>query len=181
MLTRVLAAVLLIVATGCSAIDINQYADNQPRIDVASYFQGNTRGWGIVQNRSGEVTRQFVVDIVGTVNETGELVLTEDFTWNDGERSRRIWTISETAESTYAGRADDIIGAARGVSAGNALNWKYDMSLEVDGSIWRIHFDDWMFLQDDNVLLNRAMMSKFGLRVGEVTIAFKKITTDRES
>jgi hypothetical protein len=31
-----------------------------------------------------------------------------------------------------------------------------------------------MFLQPDNILLNRAEMSKFGIRVGDVTIAFQK-------
>jgi hypothetical protein len=31
-----------------------------------------------------------------------------------------------------------------------------------------------MFLQEDNLLLNRATMSKFGVRLAEVTIAFAK-------
>jgi len=37
-----------------------------------------------------------------------------------------------------------------------------------------VHFDDWMFLQPDGVLLNRARVSKFGFTVGEVTLAFYK-------
>ena len=31
-----------------------------------------------------------------------------------------------------------------------------------------------MFLVDENVLINRATMSKFGIRVGDVTISFMK-------
>ena len=61
-----------------------------------------------------------------------------------------------------------------GVSAGNALNWRYDMDLKVGSSVWRVHFDDWMFLQPDQVLLNRASMSKFGIHLGDITIAFSK-------
>jgi hypothetical protein len=37
-----------------------------------------------------------------------------------------------------------------------------------------VSFDDWMYLQADGVLLNRAKMSKFGFTLGEVTIAFQK-------
>ncbi|MAK55160.1 MAG: hypothetical protein CML17_04875, partial [Pusillimonas sp.] len=34
--------------------------------------------------------------------------------------------------------------------------------------------DDWMFLMNDKVMLNRATMSKFGIRLGEVTLSFHK-------
>jgi hypothetical protein len=44
----------------------------------------------------------------------------------------------------------------------------------VDGSTWDVQFDDWMFLMDERVMLNRAVMSKFGIRLGEVTLAFYK-------
>ena len=174
-LTRLFIAAAILLLSGCSGVDISTYADNRPRFDIFSYFSGDTRGWGIVQDRSGEMTRQFVVDIVGETNEAGELVLTEDFLWNDGERSRRIWTIAREGDNSFSGTASDVIGSASGISAGNALNWSYVLALEVDGSTWEISFDDWMFLQEDGVLLNRATMSKFGLTVGEVIIAFKKV------
>jgi hypothetical protein len=31
-----------------------------------------------------------------------------------------------------------------------------------------------MFLIDEQVMLNKAVMSKFGFRLGEVTLAFRK-------
>jgi hypothetical protein len=37
-----------------------------------------------------------------------------------------------------------------------------------------VHFNDWMFLQPSGVLLNRARVSKFGITIGEVTLAFMK-------
>jgi hypothetical protein len=37
-----------------------------------------------------------------------------------------------------------------------------------------VNFDDWMWLMDDEHLLNRAYMSKYGLSIGEVIIVFKK-------
>ena len=166
--------ILLISITGCSTIDITRYSDNQPQFNLYEYFNGETKGWGIVQDRKGNLTRQFVVDIKGTVNSQGELVLDEDFTWNDGEISKRIWTIGKKDKHSYVGSAADVVGQANGLAYGNVLNWNYQLNLVVDDTTWKINFDDWMFLQPDNVLINKAVMSKFGFRVGEVTIVFLK-------
>ena len=74
----------------------------------------------------------------------------------------------------YTGTADDVVGVAQGQAAGNALNWRYTLRLPVDGSVYEVEFDDWMFLIDEQVMLNKAVMSKFGFRLGEVTLAFRK-------
>ena len=44
----------------------------------------------------------------------------------------------------------------------------------MDGRIWNVDMDDWMFLMDEQVMLNRATMRKFGVRLGEVTLSFRK-------
>ncbi|MGE5293971.1 MAG: DUF3833 family protein, partial [Solirubrobacterales bacterium] len=51
-----------------------------------------------------------------------------------------------------------------GEAAGNALRWRYVLALPVDGKVYNVDFDDWMFLMDDKVMLNRSLMSKFGYR-----------------
>lgn len=168
---------ILILATltiGCSKVDVMQYAENKPEFDIFSYFEGETTGWGIVQNRSGKLLRQFVVTIDGTLSDEDTMVLEEDFVWSDGAPSKRIWTIKRINASTYEGTADDVIGSAVGVSSGNALNWRYNLEVETENSTWKIFFDDWMFLQPNQVLLNKASMSKFGIHLGEITIAFTK-------
>lgn len=170
-----LSVMVLLLLTGCAGNDVQQYAGLQPKLDLFTYFAGPTRGYGIVQDRGGRLKRQFVVDITGTMDSAGNLILDEQFVWNDGEKTSRIWTISrQEGTSRLVGEAPDAIGRATGATAGNALNWQYQLAIVVDGSTWNLNFDDWMFLQPDHVLLNRATMSKFGLRVGEVTIAFMK-------
>jgi hypothetical protein len=163
----------LLTLTACSSMKIEDYADTKPQFDLYNYFAGQTRGWGMFQDRSGKVKRQFVVDITGTINANNELVLDEDFTWNDGEKSRRVWTIRKEG-GQYIGTASDVVGEAIGKSAGNALNWQYDLNLPVGDKTYQVHFNDWMYLQDDTVLLNRATMSKFGFKLGEVFISFTK-------
>ena len=165
---------VLIFLTGCSAADIQQYSSNSPKLDLFDYFIGETKGYGIVQDRKGTLTRQFTVDITGTIQADGSLNLYEKFDWSDGEKSTRTWIISKKSDHLYSGTAEDVASPADGIAYGNVLNWQYLLNLKVDDSTWKIKFDDWMFLVTDQVLINKAKMSKFGLTVGEVTIVFQK-------
>lgn len=149
------------------------YAGSEPEFEVMEYFLGDTRAWGIFQDRSGEIRRQFRVDLRGEM-EGDTLVLAEDFYYRDGEQSQRVWRIRKLDEHRYEGRADDVVGTASGIGYGQALNWRYQLLLTVDGKSWKVNFDDWMFLQQDGVLINRATMSKFGFTLGEVTLFFTK-------
>lgn len=173
---RRLALVILSILffSGCSTIDITQFKDKTPRFDFFEYFQGQTRGWGIVQDRQGMVSRSFVVDMIGGYNSSGEFLLEEDFRWSDGEREERTWTVVAHDRHHFSGTAADVVGTAEGAAYGNALNWQYHLLVDVDGKQWKIHFDDWMFLQSDNILINKLQMSKFGINVGEITIVFSK-------
>lgn len=164
----------LLLIAGCSKVDLEQYVDNQPEFDIMEYFSGKTTGWGIVQDRSGNLLRKFVVDIVGTRQGDSTIVLDEKFRWNDGERSTRIWTIEKSADGSYTGTAGDVIGTATGLASGNVLNFRYHLNVEVDGTTWKLFLDDWMFLHQDQVLINRTSMSKFGFHVGDITITFSK-------
>jgi hypothetical protein len=149
------------------------FKDTKPQLAIEDFFAGRTVATGIFEDRFGQLRRQFTVDITGTV-EGDTLVLDERFQYSDGETDRRVWTIRKTGPHTYEGRAGDVIGVAEGEAYGNALNWQYDVDLKVGDGTLRVHFNDWMFLQDNGVLINRAWLSKFGVEIGEVTLAFMK-------
>ena len=163
----------LIVLSGCTSMKPSDFSKAEPLLRIEDYFVGQTRAWGIFEDRFGNLRRQFEVDIQGSWD--GEaLVLDERFRYRDGETDRRIWTIKKIDEHRYEGSADDVIGTATGESYGNALNWRYDFDLKVGESTLRVHFNDWMFLQSSGVLVNRARVSKFGIAIGEVTLFFQK-------
>jgi len=46
------------------------------------------------------------------------------------------------------------------------------MDLKVGDGTLRVHFNDWMFLQPSGILLNRARVTKLGVEIGTVTLAF---------
>lgn len=169
-------AAMLVLATalvGCGGMKPEQFANQEPKLRVEEYFLGKTRGWGIFEDRFGDLRRQFVVDIDGAW-EGDEFVMREHFTYSDGETDERVWRIRTTGADRYEGRAGDVVGAAEGQAAGNALNWRYVMDLKVGDGTWRVRFDDWMFLQPDGILLNRARVSKWGFAIGEVTLMFQR-------
>lgn len=166
-------AMLALGLAGCAGVPVDTYRAATPVLDLQTYFNGSIDGWGMFQKRSGEVVKRFHVLIearwqgdVGTLDER--------FTWADGSTSQRVWTITKLADGRYTGRAADVIGEAQGESAGNALRWRYALALPDDGKVWQVDFDDWMFLMDEQVMLNRSVMSKWGFKLGEVTLSFKK-------
>ena len=149
------------------------YAAEKPALDLRSYFSGELTAHGIFTDRSGKVVRRFTV-LMNCSWSGDQGVLDEDFTYSDGKKERRIWRLTRHADGRYTGTADDVLGQAEGQVAGNAFQWKYTLKLPVDGSIYEVQFDDWMYLMDDRVMLNKAVMRKFGFRLGEVTLAFYK-------
>jgi hypothetical protein len=160
--------------SGCASVDPGIYADQQPRLELQRYFDGTLEGHGMFSDRSGEVKRRFVVTITASWKD-GTGTLDERFVWSDGERERRVWTLRPDGPGRWIGTADGVIGEARGVVSGNALHWTYRYRLRTgEGSSYDLSFDDWMFLVDERVMLNRAEMRYFGFKVGEVLISFRR-------
>jgi hypothetical protein len=157
---------------GCAAAPTpGDYASEKPVLDLRQYFNGELMGYGVFTDRAGKVVRRFTV-LMKCSWQGDSGVLDEYFTYSDGEKQRRIWRLTRLDNGRYIGRADDVVGEAQGQSAGNALNWRYTLSLPVDGKVYEVQFDDWMYLVDERVMLNKAVMSKFGIYLGEVTLAF---------
>lgn len=171
----VIFLLLLILAVACGGMKVEQFEEAKREFVLEEYFLGKTRAWGVVHDRNGKLRRQFTVDIVGE-KQGDELVLTEDFLYADGETDQRIWRITKLNEHQYEGRAADVIGVAKGESYGNALHWNYYLDLKLDDDTLKVHFDDWMYLQPDDVLINRAVMSKWGVELAEVVIFFRRMS-----
>ena len=173
------AAVLagLLSVSGCATPQLADYAAEKPTLDMRQYFSGTVDAYGVFTDRSGKVLKRFTVVMKcswegAPGQETG--VLDENFSNSDGTKDRRIWTLKRSQDGTYTGTAADVVGVASGEEKGNAFRWGYTLKLPVDGKIVEVQFDDWMYLMTDKVMLNKAVMSKYGFRLGEVTLSFVK-------
>ena len=98
----------------------------------------------------------------------------EEAAYDDGEEEFRRWEIKKTGEKTYEGTSEDIKGIALGERSGNAINWHYTLKLKYGDGIMNVKFDDWLIMQDDKNVFNKATMKKFGIRLGDVYLFFTK-------
>ncbi len=167
------SAVPLAGLAGCASPDIAEYQAEKPALDLRTYFDGIVDAWGIFTDRSGKVVKRFTV-VMQCSWQGKEGVLDEAFTYSDGTTQRRVWRVRKLPDGRYTGQADDVVGTALGQARGNALRWRYTLALPVDGRTWHVDFDDWMFLMNERVMINRATMSKWGITLGEVTLSFTK-------
>ena len=167
-----LIAFLLTNCSGNSMKPID-FKDQKPRLIIEDYLSGDVKAWGILQNRSGKVIRQFSADLNGKWD-GNQLVLNEKFNWSDGEVQNRQWKINKIDEHNYEGTAADVVGKAKGYSYGPAFKFEYVLLVRVKGKEMKITFDDWIFKQDEKVAINKATMTKFGIKVGELTVLFQK-------
>ncbi len=166
----------LLFITSCSskqAMKPEDFKDQKPRLIIEDYLLGNVKAWGILQNRFGKVTRQFSANLNGKWDGK-ELILDEKFNWSDGEVQTRQWQIKKIDKHNYEGTAGDVVGKARGYSYGSAFKFEYVLLVPVKGREMKITFDDWIFMQDEKVAINRAKMTKFGIKVAELTVVFVK-------
>ena len=168
-----LAGAPALVLAGCATPDVADYAAEQPTLLLERYFDGRVDAWGFFADRGGRIVKRFTV-AMDCRWQGPDGTLDEDFRYTDGTRQRRVWRVRKTGEGRYSGRADDVVGEATGVARGNALRWNYTLALPVDGRTWEVQMDDWMYLMDERTLLNRTAMSKFGVHLGDVTLAFRK-------
>ncbi len=172
MIKTAFAVAALAGLAGCASLDVATYQAEKPMLDLAQYFNGTVDGWGMFQDRSGKVVKRFTVRIDARW-EGNQGTLDEHFEYADGTKENRVWKISKDG-NRYTGTAGDVVGTATGSAVGNALSWNYVLALPVDGRTWHMDMDDWMYLIDDRTMLNRTTMSKFGFKVGEVTLSFRK-------
>lgn len=163
----------LALLTGCSTTQVQDYKNEKPTLVLENYLNGNLEAHGFFQDRSGKIVKRFKVLMKATWNgNTG--ILDEDFEYSDGTKSKRVWTLKKQSNGKYTGTASDVIGEATGEVSGNAFQWKYTLDLPVEDKTYHVHFDDWMYLMNDGIMLNKSKMSKFGFYLGEVTLVFFK-------
>lgn len=168
-----LAATLAVSLAGCAGPQVQDYASERPAIELREFLNGELTAKGIFTDRAGRVVKRFTVTMSGRW-EGDSGVLDERFQYSDGSTQRRVWRLKALGQGRYSGSADDVVGEAAGESAGNAFRWAYTLALPVDGRVWNVTLDDWMFLIDARTVLNRSAMSKFGLHLGDVTLVITK-------
>lgn len=173
-----LSLLALLGLAACSTTP-DYYADQTPKMDFISYFSGTTHGYGAIYDFRGRVTDRFYVKMQGTPGTDAEgrrtLIIDEDFAYTSGKTQTRGWNVTETAPGKLQATAADVPGMAKGVEAGNAVQFRYPLTItRASGSTVTVSSHDWMWRMPHNTVLNRNTFSKFGIPVAELVISFTK-------
>ena len=172
---------LLTVMTSSCSTPISTYQEAKPELVIEDFFDGQLSAHGIVKDYKGKVIRHFSADITAYWK-NGVGTLDEDFVFDDGEKQKRVWTItpkngadsSNKETAFYEGHAGDVIGVAPVSVVGNAMFLKYKLEIPYKDSTMVLTVDDRMYLVDDRVIINESKLYKFGLPVGRITLTIVK-------
>jgi len=159
--------------SACASVSVEDYAGNQPRMDVREFFDGDLSAHGVVKNRSGEVIRYFNATIDASW-ENGIGKLDETFYFNDGEVQKRIWFLTPDDDGQLNGTANDVIGSSVLKVAGNSLFMKYILRIDYDDDSLDLEIDDRMYRVSDRVVINESTMRKWGFTVGQIILVIEK-------
>lgn len=164
---------IVLALVACSNAAPKDYAQETPILKFNEFLQGNLTGWGLYQERNGKVSKRFRIDM--TADWQGNVgTFVENFSFHDGTKLEREWQLTRIDDHHYTGKANDSVGVGKGEIWGNTMHWNYTIRTETDSGTYDLEYDYWMYLIDENTLINRATISKFGFTLGDVFVTFHK-------
>ena len=173
-LSLIITLLSLLSVGGCMGVEAVSYKNETPQFNMKEYFNGDIEAWGIFQDFKGKVSNKFYVRMNASWN--GDVgTLKEKFKFSDGTTQERTWTIKLKDANNFSATAGDVIGEAKGEIYGNAVRMQYVLDLPVKGKNYKLNMDDWMYLMDNEYVINKTKMKKFGVSVGELTLFFRKL------
>jgi hypothetical protein len=141
---------------------------------LETFFAGRSHARGAFYGRFDKTERWFSVVIDGTWDGT-TLTMVEDFTYDDGELDHKTWRFVRTGQRSYRARREDVIGSGRAYAEGPAMRLDYVVALKMEKwGVIHLRFADTLTLQPDGTVLNRAVVSKWGIRLGHVEIVMTR-------
>lgn len=141
--------------------------------DLLSWLEGRTHAFGVFEDRKGRPRRRFSVELTGTA-EANSLRLHERFVFDDGERQERTWVLARGADGSFTGRAEDSVSDAHGRFAEGVAYLSSELRIKVGSRTIAMRFDDAFYEAGPGLVLNRSTMSKWGIRLGQILIQFRK-------
>lgn len=165
--------VALLLTSSCSKVNIQSYSSSTPELKLTDFFNGDLIAYGMLQDRSGRVTRRFTASIdAWWEGNTG--YLDEKFYFDDGEETTRLWKLTDHGDGKITGTAGDVVGLAEGQENGFAFNWVYTLNIPYKDSTINVKLNDWLYSISHNRVINKTVLTKFGFKVGDLTLIIEK-------
>ncbi|SHH79014.1 DUF3833 family protein [Cognatishimia maritima] len=143
--------------------------------DLRQHLSGSIKSEGVIFGPTGRLVSRFVADMEGEWDgNRGQL--REAFRFASGATEQRCWSITLRDDGRYTATAGDIIGQAGGVIEGTSVKSLYRLKLGADAGNHIVSVEDWMYLSESGVILNRSKFRKFGIKVGELFATLRPVS-----
>ena len=146
---------------------------NGPLFELTTFLEGRTSAWGIFEDRFGKLRRRFTVEMVGRWQDE-VFTLDETFAYDDGTRETRVWRVAPVGHGAFTATCADCVGTAYGSCDADTIRMSYGFRLKLDTRSINVHFDDRIYRVGAGIAVNRATMSKWGVKLGEVSLFFRR-------
>ena len=156
---------------------VKDYVAQEPSLDLREFLNGHISGSGAFFGFGAKQVRRFTITMHGAWSDNGGQI-EEEFCYHDGERGNRCWNMNFGTAGSFTATAHDVVGQAIGLQCGNSSLMRYKIRIPRGKGEIIVTMEDWFFLMEDGNLINRARMTKFGLKVGEIIASFRKIPKD---
>ena len=143
--------------------------------ELTAFLEGRTRAWGVFEDRFGRVQRRLSVEMHGRW-EGLEFVLDERFSYDTGDTETRTWRVLPIGHGRFEATCPDCVGKAVGQSDADSIRMSYDFRLKLQSREIVVTFDDRIYRITPSMAVNRARMSKWGIRLGELSLFFERVS-----
>lgn len=171
---RISALVLYcpLLCTLLTATAIASAAESQ--FHPEKFYSGHTRSTGVFRNTVGKPEQRFTTDCRGRMRGR-TLYLDQLFRFDDGHTQARHWQIRQIDATHYIGRANDVVGDARGEVTGASFHFVYTVALSPTNPLSNVRLDQTMTLRKDGTLENHATIRKLGVPLSRITEQFRRV------
>lgn len=147
--------------------------ENDQSFGLTTFLAGTTRAWGIFEDRFGRLRRRFDVEMNGQWQ--GDVFrLDERFAYDDGRIEHRTWLVKPVSADRFEATCDDCVGKALGSSSAGMIRMSYAFRLRLPSRVVTVDFDDRIYRMTERTAVNRATVSKWGVKLGELSLFFEK-------
>ena len=159
--TALPAALLLAGSIAAEAADLQPAAGPELRPEL--FFEGETRGRGVIHRIGGGKGRDFEVTSTGQRNGAA-IRVDQIIRYADGKVDRRFWTLRPSGPNRYEGTLSDAAGPVRAELSGDRLRLRYLLKRPA------ITMEQWLYLQPDGrTLRNEGTVRAFGIVVARLS------------
>jgi hypothetical protein len=173
-LPLIIVCLATVLAAGCAEKRLPVAADGGPAFDPMAFFDGHTRSWGVIENRSGAPTERIITESVGVRDGSENLRLVQHLSFQDGTVQERAWVLWRSGPGQFDATANDMVGTARGEANGRMFHWEWVLARSPGNALMNVTMRQWMYRMDDGSVTIRTTVSKLGFILAEVTEQFTR-------